>query len=152
MVTYKRECKSISGVPMEPNITVEGYCALYGCSLETAFLPCLFCRNTLSFQDLCAFSTKCLNLVLRNFAFYAACTACLRISAAYEQRHYYQCSTDSCFLEFLCGSHIGLINVRCVHCMKRLDNIEKLDCLNRREKFHLVRGIWRSSCRLCKTL
>lgn len=133
-------------------MTVQTFCEFYGCTLETANIPCLFCHCILPFQDLCAFSTKCLNLVLRQYTFHAACTNCLRLSAQFEQNNYYQCTTSSCFLESLCGSHISNINIRCVFCMKRLDTIEKLDCLERGEDFHLVRGIWRSSCRLCKKL
>lgn len=145
-----KEIEKCKTVPMEPSVSVQKFCSVYGCSLENASIPCLFCRCTLSYQDLCAFSAKCLNLVYRDYTFHAACTTCLRLSAVFEERNYYQCTTSAAFIESLCGSNISFINVRCEHCMKRLDNIEKLDCLERGDKFHLIRGIWRSPCRLCK--
>lgn len=136
---------------MEHISTIAAFCALYGCSLESVCIPCLFCKRVLSFQDLSSFIVKHLNLVFRNYSFYAACTTCLRVSAAFEQRNYYQCTATAFFIQSLYGNNICDLIVRCQYCMKRLDCIEKLDCLSNGEQFHLVRGLWRSSCRLCKS-
>ncbi|AEM24621.1 transforming protein [Human papillomavirus 139] len=134
--------------PQESN--VYGLCVLNGCSLETLCVPCLFCRSNLSFQDIVSFIIKRLRVVLRDNTFFAACSACLRLSAAYEQEHYSQCVATSDFVKYVCDGNVAKLNVRCTFCMKKLDSIEILDTFASGTEFTLVRGIWRAACRLCK--
>lgn len=129
---------------------VYGLCMLHGCTLETLSIPCLFCKRTLSHQDIIAFIVKCLRVVYRDNSFYAACSDCLRVSAAYELKQYCQCSATSDFVKLMCNGDPAKLNVRCLLCMKRLDCIEKLDAFESEVEFFLIRSIWRAKCRLCR--
>nr|AYC54505.1 MAG: E6 protein [Human papillomavirus] len=135
---------------MEPPTSVYSLCKLYGCSLETLNIRCLFCRCFLSYQDLLSFTVKHLRIVLRDYSFFAACNTCLKLSAAYEQKTYCQCVATADFVKHMCNGNYCDLNVRCLTCMKRLDKIEVLESLEKDEQFYLVRCIWRTNCRLCK--
>ena len=126
-------------------------CDLYGCTLETLCVSCLVCKSNLSYQDLLAFIVKNLKVVYRNFAFHAACTSCLKLTALHEQRLYCQCTASAAYVQYVCNGDIASLNVRCVTCMKQLDCIEKLDCIQKEQTFFLIRSIWRCFCRLCQT-
>lgn len=149
--SIKAREKTIIRVQMEPyESNVYGLCVLNGCTLETLSVPCLFCRSLLSFQDITNFIIKRLRVVLRDNTFYAACSACLRLSAAYEHKHYSQCIATPDFIKYVCNGDPTKLNVRCVACMKKLDCIEVIDNLQSEAAFTLVRGIWRANCRLCR--
>nr|AYA94199.1 MAG: E6 protein [Human papillomavirus] len=135
---------------MEPPNCLYSLCELYGCSLETLEIRCLFCRCILSYQDILSFAVKCLRVVIRDNSFFAACNTCLQLSAAYEQKTYCQCVATAAFVKYLCNDNYCNLNVRCTLCMKRLDKVEVLECLENDESFLLVRSIWRATCRLCK--
>ncbi|ATQ38261.1 E6 [Gammapapillomavirus 7] len=137
---------------MEPQScsNVYGLCVLYGCTLETLSVPCLFCKCILSLQDIIAFIIKHLKVVFRSGTFYAACGTCLRLSAAYEQKQYCQCSASPDFVKLMCNGDLTKLNMRCIICMKKLDYIEVLDAFETEVEFLLIRSIWRTRCRLCK--
>lgn len=135
---------------MEPPGSIYSLCSTYGCTLETLNICCLFCRTALSYQDILSFTVKHLRIVLRNNSFFAACSTCLQLSAAYEQRKYCQCVATANYVKSVCNGNYCDLNVRCLTCMKRLDNIEVLESLEKDEEFYLVRCIWRTKCRLCK--
>lgn len=137
---------------MEPRgySNVYGLCLLNGCTLETLSVPCLFCKSVLSFQDILSFIVKHLRVVYRDNTFYAACSDCLRLSAAFELKQYCQCVATPDFVKLMCNGDFAKLIVRCVQCMKRLDLIEILDAFESKEEFLLIRSIWRAKCRLCR--
>ncbi|AYD74598.1 E6 [Macaca mulatta papillomavirus 5] len=135
---------------MEPPSTLQYLCNLCNIRLDQLQIPCVFCKLNLSLFDLHHFSVLNLNLLLRDTVFYGCCRKCLHLSAAYEFYKYYQCSADIEYITVLSSETLGRLQIRCETCMKRLTVTEKYDCVSNKDKCHLVRGIWRAPCRLCR--
>nr|AYA94835.1 MAG: E6 protein [Human papillomavirus] len=125
------------------------YCKQENLTFFELTLKCLFCNFVVSLPDLASFHCKQLALVYRNNIAFAACSQCLRLSAAFETQRYYTCSIRAGLLSDVIGRHLSDIPIRCEYCLQLLDYIEKFDCIYRSGYFHLVRGNFRGCCRNC---
>lgn len=128
---------------------LDTYCEYYGISFFDLQLRCVFCKHWISGVELAAFHTKYLSLIWKQNVCYACCTNCLQLSARYERERYYQCSVKSAFIVDLLHKPLCDIVIRCLHCLRRLDYIEKIEHLYNEEPFHLIRCYWRGYCRNC---
>ncbi|ADQ85978.1 E6 [Human papillomavirus 134] len=135
---------------MEPVYSIPALCRLCRVTIDRLHLPCLFCHNVLSLGDLYSFMFKDLNVVIRGYRLFACCVNCLLISANYEMQQYYQCTANASTVQCLTRKSLLFLYVRCDVCMKPLSATEKFDCLTKNDEMHLVRSIWRGTCRLCR--
>ncbi|QIA98986.1 early protein 6 [Callithrix penicillata papillomavirus type 1] len=119
-------------------------------TLHTVRLPCIFCKNICTAHDLTDFVRKNLQLVWRGTgSAFAACSSCLKVTAAYEYRVYYQGCIPGDYIEDISGRPISSLCIRCVRCLAELDLAEKLGALVFDLPFLVVRSQWRSYCRNC---
>lgn len=131
-------------------IRLDEYCKRLGVSFFDVTLPCLFCKFTLTVQDLASFYSKDLCLVWRGKNCFACCTPCLKLCAKYEQENYSRCIVSGYCIEGLLNISLCNLLVRCLYCFKKLDYAEKIDCCVGDLPFCLIRHHWRNCCRLCK--
>lgn len=141
---------SLYSMAAERPTRLDEYCRQLGVTLFNVQIPCLFCKFTLTLQDLASFYTKELSLVWRDSFCYACCAPCLRLCARFEKENYVRCIVKASYLESLVKLPLSEILVRCLYCFKKLDLAEKFDCCISDLPFHLVRHHWRNRCRLCK--
>lgn len=129
--------------------TVQDYCHSFNLPLDSVRLPCLFCGNYCCTEDLLQCMLKNFCLVWKGPFCYAACTPCVYASAKHEYRNYFQCFVKGPAVEHLAQKSLFLLHVRCIHCLKELDDAEKAGHLAKHIDFALVRGNWRGFCREC---
>ncbi|AWK28191.1 E6 protein [Human papillomavirus type 219] len=127
-------------------------CARTGCTLFNLRVPCIFCKFILSVEDLVAFITKNLSLIDKNNVIYACCVRCLQHCARYEREQFGQCIVNAEHIDVVAGKPLLDILIRCLYCYNILDAAEKIDCRARNQGIVLVRGHWRTGCRLCCAL
>lgn len=132
-------------------VKLDDFCVRYGISLFNVQLRCVFCRHWVNFVELADFHHKHLCLTWKENVCYAACCSCLRLCAKCETERFYQCNLASEFIEDILHKPLSDIVIRCLHCLKKLDLIEKLEHKILKSSFHLVRGYWRGECRNCKS-
>nr|AYA94519.2 MAG: E6 protein [Human papillomavirus] len=136
---------------MEPlPVKLEDYCKHYGISFFDLRLRCIFCNHYIDCIQLASFHHKQLALVWRGNVCFAACTSCIRLTASYERERFYQCNIRSDMLVDFLHKPLDEIVIRCLHCLCKLDLIEKLEHCYKKQYFHLVRCYWRGECRNCK--
>lgn len=127
---------------------IDAACDLAFAAVELLHLSCIFCHSVLSFQDICSISFKTLRVIVRGDQYFGSCSKCLRATARYERR-FYTCSCKASKIAALCRQPLTCIIIRCEDCMKLLSFTEKLFLVEKDLFCHLIRGHWRSQCRLC---
>lgn len=125
------------------------YCTVFNISFFDIHVPCVFCKHSVSLQNLADFYCKGLSLLWKNNNCYACCSLCLKSIAKYEFEQYFTCSVKCHLIEAVVLKPLKDIVVRCRFCYKLLDYAEKLDCCARNFDFCLVRGHWKNVCRFC---
>lgn len=130
--------------------TLLEYCARFSVDLGSAKLPCLFCNNLCSAEDLQQFIEKNLRLVWKsNRECFACCEKCLWASAKYEYENHFQCIVRTDSVEAISGKSLDVLVVRCVNCLTELSLEEKYAAYLYDLEYILVRGGWRSFCKTC---
>lgn len=130
-------------------VKLDDFCSVFNISVFDLHLPCIFCGFATDLQDVAAFHLRRLCIIWRKKIPYICCRKCTIASAKYEYDHYCLCAVDAVNLEGLLQKPLKEIAIRCIKCYKLCDLAEKVDCIVRQAKFHLVRGSWRATCRDC---
>ena len=118
--------------------------------LEDILIPCNFCNSFLTFLELCEFDAKFLTLIWKDNLVFGCCRVCCTASAFYEFQLFYEQTVIGRQIEVVEQKSIFDISVRCHHCLRLLNQIEKLDICGRQQPFHKVRHNWKGLCKLCK--
>ncbi|ANG09005.1 E6 [Human papillomavirus type 195] len=113
-------------------------------------VPCNFCFNFLTYFELCDFDNKLLTLIWKDDKVFGCCRRCSIASGFFEFQQFYQGSVIGRDIEAVEQKSIFDICVRCHHCLRLLDSIEKLDICGRQQPFHKVRDNWKGLCKFCK--
>lgn len=113
-------------------------------------VPCNFCFNFLTYFELCDFDSKLLTLIWKDDKVFGCCRRCSIASGFFEFQQFYQGSVIGRDIEAVEQKSIFDICVRCHHCLRLLDSIEKLDICGRQQPFHKVRDSWKGLCKFCK--
>lgn len=129
---------------------LDQFCLQNGISFFDVRLRCVFCGHWISTNELADFHCKCLSLIWKKNVCYAACCSCLKLCARCESERFYQCNVSSAFIEDIVHKPLSDIVIRCLHCLTKLDMLEKLEHRYLEKRFHLIRGYWRGECRNCK--
>lgn len=132
--------------------TLEQLLRFLNVSLEDFLLPCAFCPNLLALNDKERFASSKLKVMVKNFAFHAACLTCRKKLAYAERAKYQTCVGEADLVEAMCGTGIVHVTIRCIRCLGLLSASEKLLAKHSLMPFFLVRSMWRGHCRLCFSL
>lgn len=128
---------------------LEEFCEYFEIPFFKLNLHCLFCNSSCSLEDLAAFATRDLSLVWKGYHCFATCKSCIFSAAAVEFHNFLRCSVDAAHIEGITGVPLSCILCRCRCCLKVLSNSEKIACVGRSERLHLVRVTWRGTCSDC---
>jgi hypothetical protein len=130
--------------------SLDEYCSVFKVDFFNVRLRCIFCLFYASLTDLANFFDKKLSLVWRGETPYVCCIRCARHSAKIDREKYTLCAVKCDILDAVVGKPLKEIVIRCSACFALLDQAEKLDACAREQLVLLIRGHWRTECRLCK--
>ena len=132
--------------------TIADLARVLGIPLEDALVPCNFCKKFLTYLEAVEFDVKQLCLIWKEDLVFGCCRCCCVASATFEFDNYLNDSVVGWAIEDKEKKPLSEIIVRCRHCMKKLDQIEKLDICGRSLLFYKVRRGWKGLCRQCKQI
>nr|WDS49656.1 MAG: E6 protein [Neophocaena asiaeorientalis asiaeorientalis papillomavirus 4] len=124
-------------------------CRKFGICLQELLIPCIFCRNHVPEFDLWSFSYKQLKVVWRKGYPFAACRRCTEVVALVDSWRKFECSAYARTVEAETGKPLGDIAIRCVGCLKKLTDLEKIRQVDRGRHFHRIASNWRGFCLNC---
>lgn len=135
--------------PYEP-LNLSEYCKAYNVCFFDLKLDCVFCRFTVRLSELAEFQEKNLSMIWKDHVPFVACRNCLRLSARLERERYCTCTVRGDLFDALTCQDISVTSIRCLLCLRLLDQAEKVDIKAGNKEVHRVRGYWRAPCRYCK--
>ncbi|ABB85352.1 E6 [Micromys minutus papillomavirus 1] len=131
--------------------TLEQLLKFLNVTLDTLMLPCHFCSSFMDLNNKASYLASQLKVIVKDCCFKGACIKCRRKLAFAERQKYQVCVGEADLVEAMVGSHVINLTVRCSECLALLTASEKLDAKCELQTFILVRHMWRTSCRACRT-
>lgn len=134
---------------MERPKTIRALATSRDSTVDAVIVKCRFCRKNLSLYDKLNFEYCQLQVIYRNNRPYAACLSCVTLVSRIE----YTVGLERVFpanaTEGLYGQNLFDLDVRCIRCLRPLENHERALCYYYNYPIYVVRQRFRASCTLC---
>lgn len=121
-----------------------------GIPLPDFFISCFHCNNWLTAQEKTLYDHAGLLVVWKEDLPYACCQSCIRNCCRIDFLAGFERSVQYSRLAALYGVDWNTLIVRCLSCLRQLNNAEKGEIQRNDEVLFVVKNSFRAKCCLCK--
>lgn len=130
--------------------SIRDLCTCLALNYATVLVPCNFCGATLTALDCVFFDQADCRLLWKDGLAFGVCHGCLKQLARFEYLAFSRGSCTASAFESMLGRSLHTVSVRCLTCLRRLQETEVEEAKNSNKVVHLVGVKVRVKCTLCE--
>nr|ANA51058.1 E6 [Human papillomavirus 16] len=135
--------------PQERPRKLPQLCTELQTTIHDIILECVYCKQQLLRREVYDFAFRDLCIVYRDGNPYAVCDKCLKFYSKISEYRHYCYSLYGTTLEQQYNKPLCDLLIRCINCQKPLCPEEKQRHLDKKQRFHNIRGRWTGQCMSC---
>nr|4XR8_F Chain F, Protein E6 [Human papillomavirus 16]4XR8_H Chain H, Protein E6 [Human papillomavirus 16] len=135
--------------PQERPRKLPQLCTELQTTIHDIILECVYCKQQLLRREVYDFAFRDLCIVYRDGNPYAVCDKCLKFYSKISEYRHYSYSLYGTTLEQQYNKPLSDLLIRCINCQKPLSPEEKQRHLDKKQRFHNIRGRWTGRCMSC---
>nr|ANY26563.1 oncoprotein E6 [Human papillomavirus 16]ULK74160.1 E6 [Human papillomavirus 16] len=135
--------------PQERPRKLPQLCTELQTTIHEIILECVYCKQQLLRREVYDFAFRDLCIVYIDGNPYAVCDKCLKFYSKISEYRHYCYSLYGTTLEQQYNKPLCDLLIRCINCQKPLCPEEKQRHLDKKQRFHNIRGRWTGRCMSC---